>query len=337
VAVGFGFSLALVLGEVAVRLGGWVAPGFYVSGDGPIELRAPGREGGAFPPNVHGEIRHYDYAVECDVNRYGFRDRDPAAKRIGEKRIGFLGDSFTLGMGVNERERFSSVFDAALRNNQPNTTVWNLASPLCGTACEADMLEAVRGQYDLDQIVLAFYAGNDLQDNEAWYQPGNQPEDIARRLDSSRRWIREHVRLASFLWVNSLRAWATFQPDGIYSRATLTADWPHTEQSLERLRQAVPPRALTILYLPAQAEWDDAAWQQLKAQLHLSDDDRFMVRDAVKEWAAGRGVPFVDVTTQLRSCQSGDKCVFPTDPHWTARGHKLVAEGFIDYWQKLNH
>jgi hypothetical protein len=96
----FGFALAFSLGEVVVRLGGWVAPGFYFRGNGPIELRVPGKSGGAFPPGVHGEIRHYDYTVECDVNRYGFRDHDPTPKRDGERRIGFLGDSFTLGMGV---------------------------------------------------------------------------------------------------------------------------------------------------------------------------------------------------------------------------------------------
>jgi hypothetical protein len=148
---------------------------------------------------------------------------------------------------------------------------------------------------------------------------------IARRLDSSRIWIREHVRLASFVWVNCIRAWATFEPDGIYHRTRLAAYWPHTEESLERLRQVVPAPGLTILYLPAQAEWDDAAWQRLKARLQLSDDERFLVRDAVKAWAEEHSVPFADATTWLRPCQIAARCVFPTDPHWTAVGHKLVA------------
>jgi hypothetical protein len=105
---------------------------------------------------------------------------------------------------------------------------------------------------------------------------------------------------------------------------------------LERLRQLVPSPALIILYLPGQVEWDDAAWQHIQAQLHLADDERFLVRNAVKDWAEKHDVPFVDTTTSLRSCQSAAQCVFPTDPHWTAYGHKLVADGFIDYYKKVN-
>jgi len=333
-----GLGVTMVIAEAALRVAGWPAPGFYVQGAGPIELRLPGKNGGAFPPGVRGELRHYDYSVECKVNNFGFRDRELVARSPGELRIGLLGDSFTAGIGVREEERFASVFAATIRQRQPNVAVWNLAAPLCGTACESEMLDAVKGPYDLDEVVLDFYGGNDLQDDEAWYDQseGQVNKVAAPPFDSSRRWLREHFRLASFIWVNVIRAWASFEPPGVYSKAALGRYWPNTEKSLERVRQQVPAGALTILYLPAQPEWDDLAWQQVRSHLHASDEDRFVTRDAVREWAANHGIRFVDATPWLHTCQPAAQCVLSTDPHWAAQGHRLVADGLIDYWQKRN-
>jgi len=336
-AIVAGMGATILVGEATLRFAGWPAPGFYVRGAGPIELRLPGKNGGAFPPGVRGELRHYDYSVECNVNNFGFRDRELVARHPGELRIGLLGDSFTAGIGVREEERFASVFAAAIRERQPNVTVWNLAAPMCGTACEGEMLDAIKGPYDLNEVVLGFYSGNDLQDDEAWYRQSSQTDKgAAPRFDSSRRWLREHCRLASFIWVNLIRAWTSFEPPGVYAKAALERDWPNTEKSLERVRQEVTARSLTILYLPAQPEWDDTAWQQVRTHLHTSDEDRFVTRDAVREWAANQGISFVDATPWLRPCQPATQCVLSTDPHWTAHGHRLIADGLIDYWQKRN-
>src|SRR5262245_46377260 len=100
--------------EIAMRVGGWPAPGLYINGRGPFEFRMPGKNGGAFPPDTVAELRHYDYSVECKANHYGFRDRALEPKRDGEWRIGFLGDSFTAGIGVRAEDRFTDVFGSRL-------------------------------------------------------------------------------------------------------------------------------------------------------------------------------------------------------------------------------
>src|SRR6267378_5741667 len=77
------FAAVFILAEIALRIVGWPAPGFYVKGHGPVKLRNPGRDGGAFPPSAIGELRHYDYDVEWTVNKYGFRDSEITPKRPG--------------------------------------------------------------------------------------------------------------------------------------------------------------------------------------------------------------------------------------------------------------
>ncbi|HYX30378.1 MAG TPA: GDSL-type esterase/lipase family protein [Pyrinomonadaceae bacterium] len=334
-AMSAGLTAALMIAEVTLRVAGWPAPGFYVQGAGPIELSLPGKNGGAFPPGARGELRHYDYSVTCAVNRYGFRDRELTARRPDEQRIGILGDSFTVGIGVDETQRFANLFAAQLHDQKANTTVWNLGAPNCGTGCESDMLESVKHDYDLDEVVLAFYAGNDLQDNEAWLMSQTaSPQNNIPRFASGRSWLRKHSRLASFLWVNGIRAWSSFEPEGIYTARSFDHYWPTTERTLNRLRQIVPAGSLTILYLPARPEWDDLAWQDARKRMTPTGADRFLTKSAVSRWATNHAVRFVDATPWLRACQPAAQCLFATDPHWTDAGHRLVAKGLLDYWMR---
>jgi hypothetical protein len=332
VSVLVGFTVALLLCEVALRAAGWSSPGLYVEGRGPITLRNPGRDGGAFPPGVHGELRHYDYSVEWIVNSYGFRDSELVPKGSGEWRIGILGDSFTAGIGVKQPERFADIFGAEIRRQRPNATVWNLGAPLCGTACEAEMLDRLSGDYQLDEIVLAFYGGNDVEDNTAWYAniaSPSSPTDDRTFWMRSKDWLREHSRLSTFVWVNSLRARATFKPPGIYSQPDLDRAWPNTERSLERLRAVIGEKKFMILYLPATPEWNDAVWQEMRTRYRTSDGDRHLVRGALANWAREHRVALVDATDWLSKCESLKSCVLPIDGHWNARGHFLVAQGLL--------
>lgn len=325
-----GFTVALSMAEIGLRIAGWPAPGFYLDGVGPLELRIPGRDGGAYPPNSYGKLRHYDYNVDWAVNSHGYRDREVQPKAEGEWRIGIIGDSFTAGIGVKQEERFGEILAATVNQRMPNSTVWNLGAPICGTACEAEMLRNSERRYELDEIILAFYSGNDLEDNADWYRRGvvTSPPVGSRALTSSLKgWLREHSRLASFIWVNVVRGFTTFQPPGIYSQAGVQQYWPDTERALALLKEVVGGRRLTILYLPATPEWDDTTWQVLRQRYGVTEDGRYVVRQAVALWAKKNSVDFIDATDWLRRCASVKDCVFPVDSHWNAHGHSLVGEG----------
>jgi hypothetical protein len=338
VSIAAGLIAALLLVEIVLRIAGWPAPGFYVNGSGPIELRQPGREGGAFPSSIRGELRHYDYSVECLTNRYGFRDRELVPKREGEWRIGILGDSFTAGVGVKQQERFADVFAAAIQKTRPNVTVWNLGAPFCGTACELEMLQYVKESYQLDEIVLAFSSMNDLEDNSAWHE-GQRPASTNQHTFASRikNWVREHSRVATFAWVTGLRAWASFRPPGIYRKSDLDKHWPATERALDNLQQTAGAKRLSVLYLPSTPEWDDSVWQLMRSRYDAEDNGRYLVRDAVAEWSRKAGIPFFDANAWLRKCAPPSQCVLPVDPHWNARGHALVAAGLgsQEQWSKV--
>jgi lysophospholipase L1-like esterase len=60
------------------------------------------------------------------VNSLGFREREIAAKSSNRYRIAIVGDSFTFGQGIEERERFSNVLEASLG---PRYEVLNFGVP----------------------------------------------------------------------------------------------------------------------------------------------------------------------------------------------------------------
>jgi hypothetical protein len=324
----------LLVIEFGLRLTGWPAPGLYLSGQGPLELRPAGLAGGAYPPNSTGRLLHYDYDVEWSANSHGFRERPLQAKFPAEWRIGFLGDSFVAGVGVELDQRFGEISQKAIGSLRPHTTIWNLGSPACGTACEAATLQAVGDEYELDEIVLAFYGGNDLEDNVLWMEHQGRslpPVAIGRPLNNIREWMREHARITTFLWIRVLRGLATFYPPGAYDSKSFHQAWHDTEVSLGRLKEIVGLRRLTILYLPATPEWDDSIWRAVQEHYGFSDRDRFLTKEALRRWADDHRVEFADATAWLRACPTARECTFPVDGHWNSRGHLLVGKGLASY------
>lgn len=304
----------------------------YVKGRGPLALRSPGLKGGAYQPDSTGLLRHYEYNVEWTTNSRGFREREPPPKGAGEWRIGLLGDSFTAGTGVEINQRFGDILINSIRRQKPYATLWNLASPICGTACQAAILEGADSQYHLDELILAFYGGNDVQDNVSWFQ-ALAPAATQAKVESPstvnriKAWLIENSRLYSFIWFYGLRSFSTFHPPGIYSQTDLQNQWQYTEKSLAQLKSIVGNRPLTILYLPAAPEWDDSLWLKMKSRYGVKDENRYLIKEALLKWANQNDLPFIDTTPWLHACPSVKECVYPVDGHWTARGHQLVAEG----------
>lgn len=59
------------------------------------------------------------YVVQCRSNALGYRDDDhPLEPPPGEFRIACLGDSFTVGMGVHEEDRFSNRLESLLNEQR---------------------------------------------------------------------------------------------------------------------------------------------------------------------------------------------------------------------------
>jgi len=75
--------------------------------------------------NAHDFVGRRGAGPALRVNNVGFRDRDVPPKS-GAYRIAIVGDSFTWGQGIDERERFSNLIEQALG---PGYEVFNFGRP----------------------------------------------------------------------------------------------------------------------------------------------------------------------------------------------------------------
>lgn len=330
-----GASLFVGMLEIGLRVMNWPAPGLYRDRTGPLALSMPSGDGSswrAYPGSAR--LRHWDYDVPIELNRHGFIDRDPAPKAPGVWRVGIFGDSFVAGMGVPPMKRFTQIWRDSLqaRSGTPAVEVYNFGSAWCGSAQNAAFLEGHGAEYRLDEIVLAIFGGNELEDNLAWSEYSAKSPEEQRRADhaastgsSVREWIRNHSRAAGFLFVTIA---GRFSSKSVRVLDTKSIDrlWPETEHALESFSRAAGERGFSIWYLPDTHEWDDEVWRQVKLEYSLGDGDRHVVRDAIARWASRFGIPFVDATPLLAG-RSAKDLRFRRDGHWNEAGHRVVGTG----------
>jgi len=115
--------------------------------------------------NVRGMMMTSEYQHQFTTNSQGFRGsaeyRIP--KPSGVFRMIVLGDSVTLGHGVEDGETFAAVAELALSRSGP-VEVINMGISGFGTAEELIQLQQVGARYQPDVVVLAYFP-NDPYNN----------------------------------------------------------------------------------------------------------------------------------------------------------------------------
>lgn len=166
--------LAVVLGlavvEAGLRLAGVAYPAWDRPTPGLGEWGVPNARGWAV-----GEARQF-----VELNAEGARDVDHAvAKPPGVHRILVLGDSYAAAFEVAREEAFWSVMGERLADcaalGGRRVEVINLSKRGYGTADELLLWRALGAKYAPDQVVLAFYTGNDFRNNSPELKRADRP------------------------------------------------------------------------------------------------------------------------------------------------------------------
>jgi hypothetical protein len=176
--------IALTLCEICMRAAGISFPRF----DRPDALL-----GGSLIPGASGWYTQEGHAFVA-INAAGFRDRDrDLVPPPGGLRIAVLGDSFTEARHVAQEETFAAVAERALAGcaalaDRP-AEILNFGVSGYGTAQELLLLRERVWSWHPNEVVLAFFVGNDLRNNTQPLQKGGRPyfvyQDGRLVLDSS--------------------------------------------------------------------------------------------------------------------------------------------------------
>jgi len=301
-----GVLLSLALAEGALRVAGISFPVF----DTYDEFR-----GVALRPGKEGWYQREGKAY-LRINSLGYRDNEhEIAKPVGTYRIAVLGDSFAEARQVAQEDTFWSVMGRDLGTcsglNGKTVEVLNFGVGSYGTTAELLTLRKDALRFSPDLVLLAFFPGNDLQDNskelslaEGWRMPrpvyvhsnGSLVLDQTFRRSSGHRLVYEGVHHSRLLELmnEARRAWdvrklaaaageARESPEprtaaGIYappSDAAWREAWLITEELLDRMNREVRSSGarfvVTTVTMPPQVLPDAAARQDIERRLGIED------------------------------------------------------------------
>lgn len=318
----------LVLGEIAARVWGAVAGGtgslydYIEQGDGRFKMR-PGVA--VTVPERYGDIRYR-------FNREGYRDadHDPAAPG---RRIVWLGDSVSFGLGVDQDRTFVSLVGQELAARKDPWEVVSLAIFAYHAGNHLDALREDGMKHRPGLVVVQFYM-NDFSvpvpgDGGGAATPA-QPPTLGQRLTALKN--RAVAKSALYLRLQQLAMKASY---------TLIHDLRRTRFP-ETLNDDEPENKLAFLAAHPE-DGEIAAFQALSAIrrtaeaagartfLWISPDETQLwsgrfdpINERVRRFCAAQGIGFYDPLPALRSAPDRE-ALFHDGVHYSARGHALVA------------
>lgn len=301
--------------------------------------RGDARLGWTGRPGVALRFRERSFDVLVEQGPDGFRRQDPAPPAEAPRRILVLGDSLAWGWGVEQGELFT---DELQRRLGARVAIENRAVSSYGTAQEMLLMEDLLARGHYDAVILVFSRTD----------PGDNVDDM--KLRPAFRFV--DGRLEQFRWPPPEQL---DQPLAGWLRTSSLA-WRFVETQVEDVRRrveewrgrhkpdrrGVAPDESDFRRLPGY----DLTRELLRAMQHIAaaHGATFVVayqpnhvfpvgspeaatraaRDLVVDLCASLGIPFVDVGPAFASRR--DELVIPDDGHWTAAGHRAVAEALLE-------
>ena len=311
--------ICVALLELAVRR---LFPYFRPSAQIPFRLAAKGMALGPAGQTVRMATPKGDYNLALRFNEAGFRDGKALPEATAADWFA-LGDSYTMGWGVEEEERFSNRLEQQFKTNGIQARVFNIAIPdnIIGYGRLLNYAES-RGA-KVRQMVVGICMENDLCD----YTDGKGSWDLVdlprtSRKEAVREWLKKHSALyiaASY----SLQKWALtrglLRKMGIarsIDELTGHNEWNETvlKTSRDELVKLVAGREAVVLIIPSRNLWHG---EYIETEKRVHEAFIRMLRDA--------GLNVVDVKPSLEASGDPLNCYFKTDPHWNARGHAIAG------------
>ena len=322
-----GVTTILCLGmlEIAVRfLFPYYRPGsqilFTVNTNGVI-TGAPGQ-------TMRQRTPKGDFDLLIKFNQQGFRDsKDTSAG--SSNNIFVAGDSFSLGWGVDEPERYSNVMEKELKK-----PVYNISIPedIRGYISTMEYVKKIGAE--VQHLVLGLCMENDIWDyslpvsTHAMYSKDMNPG----RMRAVFTWFKINSALWMFASHQIQRTRVgrdLFETFGIAKNVeALTHKNEYSPQILSATRDELLKLTRSynsvVLIIPSRGLWHG---KNMAVEKKIHDELLELLRSA--------GVRIVDMRPVFEKTGQPLGFYFTSDPHWNAAGHKLAGEELSRYVRTL--
>lgn len=115
-----------------------------------------------YPPNKMVHYQSFEMDFKLQINEYGFRGSNAVQKEKNKTRIACIGDSFTLGWGIEQEQSWPFLLQNKMQENAINTEVLNWGK---GGHHPADYYKVAREmipQWQPDFLIVATLQFEDL-------------------------------------------------------------------------------------------------------------------------------------------------------------------------------
>ena len=315
--------------------------------------------------NTYSRFEQLDFSYIQRVNNIGLRGKETILEKPANYyRIIMLGDSFTMGKGVEDDETFSALLNDSLNKEKKceSTTIEVLNG---GTDSYAPILSYLQLSNDLapldPDVVFLNLDISDLVQETAYNKEAVRDADGeivavpgSKRAESFnlrvRRWIDQNLfftRLMLF-YTNKLLGHKDLTIQGVVTRAnseivkyTLTKDkenrdeqWDRIFRSLSKIKQFTDERSISFVLViyPWGHQVNDKEWVPGR-YVFMSEDDTYSDKylDAISRRAEAAGIELVNLFPLFRSYEAEEPLYFKHDMHMTTEGNKVMATGIKQF------
>ena len=259
-------------------------------------------------PFCHHPNRHsHCYGVDLATNSLGLRDNEYSVRKdVGNKRIVVIGDSFTLGWGVELDQTFCKRLERMFRRESDEYEVINMGVGNYNSVMEVELFKQKGLQLEPDLVILMFF----LNDTEA------VPRGRSRLADAFIR----HSYFYAFLFERHLRLKSRFLEESGWRSYYSSLYSRKNQENIEAASTAI--RDLISLCRRNDIEILVANIPELR---NLEDYEFGVATDYICGLAEEGGVPFVDLLPSLTAHKPESLWVSREDPHANGRANEIIA------------
>jgi lysophospholipase L1-like esterase len=296
--------------------------------------------------------------MRVSMNEEGFLDDSHLVSRSpGVNSLLFLGDSFTIGLGIPRTERFTDL----IKNDiQPSWAVMNMGMWGYSTGQELLVLEEEGLKYAPDVVVLCmflddFFCTNLFSVNDGMYikprfslaangelKLGNVP--VPNNHGKSA--LVNLVLTRFYKLRNRLGTGAEFSRQGwisVYDTKYFAQNgYELTLRLVAEIYALAKTRGIDFL-LVLIPDKDQINAQQITAQgagycgIPPHRFDLHLPQKVVKPFCEKMGIPVLDLLPAFKGYEGQEALFFENDLHWTRAGHRLAAEQVLKRLRELGY
>jgi lysophospholipase L1-like esterase len=260
------------------------------------------------------------YFVDLQTNSMGFRDKEYSKEKLdGTKRYLVIGDSVTLGWGVNESDAYSEVLETMLNSQEPSNTtnisynyeVINTAVGNFNTEMEVKILEKYL-DLDFDAVVVGFF-------------PNDAEKTIIVDKDLSYM-LKKSFYIYPFFWDRFVKIKYLFSAGTGELTSKIHEYYTDEYGGKERVLKAL--RDLRILSEENNFDVYIVAIPQLFKP--FTEYDSQYIHEFIAKEANDNGFVFIDTLDSFKKHNLSEIIISREDAHPNALGHRLIAEDIYE-------